>query len=274
MPILSGIDAAILSGLKKDGVYVTTLEALGIAHSDKVLTQAQSLSLNYKDEAHRLAQAGREFILTPAEGIVSCPDVFRWGLDDRILNIVEAYLGVPVAYDGVQQIYTVADGKAVGPRRWHLDWEDRKTVKVAIYCNDVSAGGGPFQVVRRRDQKQNAQGEGYRYELADDEGLKERLGSDYAQDILTCEGPAGTVVFCETAEFFHRGQPAHTQDRAALFYSYFARRPRHPFLCERSGLTREQIAMLSKGLPEKQRAAALWRQDLPLPYKFVRPSSV
>ncbi|NJN32859.1 MAG: hypothetical protein HC824_22455, partial [Synechococcales cyanobacterium RM1_1_8] len=45
----------------------------------------------------------------------------------------------------------------------------------------------------------------------------------------SCIGKAGTVVLCDTAHYFHRGRPPIAQDRSAIFYSFFSRRPKHPF---------------------------------------------
>jgi hypothetical protein len=273
LPQLSGIDLQIVEGLRRDGIFVTTLAALDLPGSDEMLAAGQALGGAFAREARSRSDEGADFTIVPPTSIASRPEIFAWGLNERLLDIVEAYLGVPVGYDGVNLIYTVADGKAVGPRCWHTDWEDQRTIKIGIYCNDVAAGGGPFQLIRRRDPYQGGT-HGYRYILADDAMLAERIGTDYQRDLVSCEGPAGTVFFCETAEYFHRGQPAHRADRTALFHSYFARTPRHPFFCERSGLSRRQIADLARHLNARQRASALWRRELPWLVRFIPPASL
>lgn len=271
LPRLSGIDLQIVEGLRCNGIFVTTLAALRLPGSNEMLEAGQALSQAFAPEARRQATAGTDLTIVPPSAVASRSEIFAWGLNDRLLDIVEAYLGVPAGYDGVNLIYTVAGAKAAGPRCWHRDWEDRRTIKIGIYCNDVGVGGGPFQMIRRRDPEQGGEG-GYRYMLADDTQLADRLGPDYHQDIISCEGPAGTVFFCETAENFHRGQPAFHADRGALFHSYFSRKPRHPFFCERSGLSRRQIARLANPLPPRQRSSALWRRQLPLLVRLI-PSS-
>ena len=273
LPHLSGIDFQIVEGLRRDGIFITTLAALGLPGSDEMLKAGQALGQAFAQEARRQASKGKDFTIVPPTAIVSRPEIFAWGLNERLLNIVEAYLGVPAAYDGVNLIYTVAGAGAAGPRCWHRDWEDRRTIKIGIYCNDVVAGGGPFQLIRRRDPDQGGE-HGYRYMLADEALLAEKLGLDYQEAMISCEGRAGTVFFCETAEYFHRGQPALYEDRAALFHSYFSCRPRHPFFCERSGLSRSQIARLASHLDPRQRSSALWRRDLPFWVRLIPPSSL
>ncbi|MBB4154060.1 hypothetical protein GGQ80_001970 [Sphingomonas jinjuensis] len=144
-------------------------------------------------------------------------------------------------------------------------------LKVAVYLNDVGSDGGPFQLFSRVDERQNDR-HGYRYHEADEVHFRELFGENYADSVTSCTGPAGTVVFADTAKYFHRGAPAFARDRAAAFFSYFARRPRHPFFCERSGLTRDQLAVIAAGLPKRQQDAVLWHQALPLPLRMIPPA--
>mgnify|MGYP000099513185 CR=1 FL=1 len=184
-------------------------------------------------------------------------------MQPRLIAIVEHYLGLPVAYDGLNLFYTIADGRQIGTRKWHRDREDRRMVKIAVYCNDVDAGGGPLQILRR-GVIDPALESSFTYPVLSQEDLEALLGRAPADDeVITCTGRAGTVIFSDTASQYHRGKPALTSDRCAIFYNYFARIPRHPFFCDRSGLSRRQIADLVEGLRPAQRDAALWVEDLP-----------
>jgi hypothetical protein len=270
---LHGIDHEIVERLERDGVFVTTLEALGLTGSAAMLRAGQKVAQDCTESARLDANAGREFIYAPASATIENPELFHWGLNERLLDIAEAYLGLPAAYDGSVLVYTVADGTELGPRQWHRDREDRKMMKVAVYCSDVTEHGGPFELISRVDRAQGVD-DRYTFEFGTEDVLSKRLGADYARDIVSCTGPAGTVLFADTARFFHRGAPAHDKDRAALFYSYFANRTRHPYFCERSGLTRREIAELIEGLSPRQRASALWREDLPAWLKLIPPAPV
>ena len=271
LPALSALDAEIVAAIERDGVYITTLEALGLAGSAEMLAATQRLGDDFTDEARKIVKGGTDFTIVPPAAVAAQPAVFAWGLQERLLDIAEAYLRVPVAYDGVNIIYTVADGRAVATRQWHRDWEDRRMVKVAVYCNDVGAGGGPLQILSRHDETQD-DAAGYFYDPATPDELARLFGPEYAKDVVSCTGPAGTVIFTDTARYFHRGQPAVTADRKAVFFSYFARTPRHPFFCERSGMTRGQIAGLAKGLTARQRATVMWRETLPALVRMIPPA--
>lgn len=273
LPKLEGIDREIVEGLERDGIFITSLDALGLKGSEQMLRVAQKVAGDCTESARREASAGREFICAPASATVENPEIFHWGLDERLLDIAEAYIGLPAAYDGMALIYTVADGTELGPRQWHRDREDRKMIKLAVYCTDVTDRGGPFELISRVDKSQGVD-DRYDFEFGTEEVLNKRLGADYAQGIVSCTGPVGTVVFADTARFFHRGAPTYDKDRAALFYGYFAHRTRHPYFCERSGLSRREIAALASGLSLRQRASALWQEALPSWLKLIPPAPI
>lgn len=274
LPRLTGADALIASALENSGICVTTLEALDLDGGGVAVSQASALADDFTTEARALSAKGNAFIIVPPEWVAAHPAIYHLGLQDRLLDIAESYLGLPPAYDGVAINYTVADGgREISTRKWHRDWEDRRMLKVAIYLHDVDETGGPFQMIQRYDTTQNDQG-GFNYELADDATLKQLLGANFDKDIVSCCGPAGTVIFTDTARFFHRGKPTTARDRTALFYSYFADPPRHPFFCERTGLRRSDIARLTQGLPARQRKAALWRNRVSPILRIIPPATL
>ena len=249
-PSLAGLDYEICEGLQNQGLFVTSLEALNLAMSAEIMAAGQKLAQSFASEARTRSASGETFLMVSPNATLTQPGLFAWGLQDRLLDIVEAYLGLPIAYDGMAIIYTTANGNEEATRRWHRDREDRRMVKIIIYLNDVVAGeGGPYQLDPASDAAGSA--------------------ADRHASIVTCEGKAGTVIFTDTARFLHRGEPASKTDRAAIFYSYFSQKPRSPYFCERSGLSRKQIAALAAGLSARQRASILWREHLPWPLRFL-----
>jgi hypothetical protein len=272
LPTLSGIDADIVDGLRRDGIFVTTLEALGMPHSGNMLAAAQHVADGFALRARALTRNGSMFNIVPSEAIVNRPGIIAWGLQDRLLDIIEAYIGLPAAYDGPHVAYTVADGREVGTRRWHRDREDERMVKIAIYCNDVDPAGGPFEMIRTSIHDGDTP---YPYRSLSDEELTARYGGKAQWNVMSCAGQTGTVIFADTARNYHRGRPAWSQDRKTIFYSYFARKPRHPFCCERSGLSRAQMEAFARkapGITPRQRDSILWRNALPLIARMIPPA--
>ena len=284
-------EAEVVAALERDGVCITSLGALGLARrgtamagseasrgaeasrdagGEDVLACGQVLAAALAARVAGMGERRPTMIAATPDDMLRNPALYRFGLDAAVLRIVSAYLRLPVAYDGPLLFHTPADGREAGTRKWHLDREDRRVIKLALYLHDVDDAAGPFQILRHETRRA---GQAFRYPVCDTAALGEQLGRAVGpQDVTTCTGPAGTLVFADTGRFYHRGKPATGRARSAVFYGYFARRPRHPFFCARSGLARAQIARLVEGLTAAQQACALWRDGLPLLARLVPPS--
>jgi hypothetical protein len=272
LPKLSNDDAAIVSGLERDGFYVTSLDELALNSSKIMFEAGQDLAAAYKKRVSTQRSWGRADIVAEPKEVLKYPEIFRWGLEARLRCIVECYLGLPIAYDGMHMFYTVANGRETGTRMWHRDREDRRVVRVAVYLNDVDEHGGPFQVLNKKSTATTKAS--FQYPMLKDAKLSAWLGHPVTErDVKTFTGRAGTVIFCDTARQYHRGKPAISHDRGALFYCYFSRTPRHPFYCERSGISREEIVKLAVSFTPEERDAVLWRENLPLIARMI-PKSI
>jgi hypothetical protein len=257
-PLLSPIEAAVVAGLERDGIFITSLAALGLADgtSQRLIDRAKQVAYGLAKHA---SPTRRAVLTAEAAYLRHEPVIYRWGLNSVMLRIIETYLRQPVAYDGSLVFHTLATGAATETRGWHLDREDTpRMVKVALYLHNVDEEGGPFQLIKEEI------GSRQEYVVFDTEGLQHELGVPVTpENTVTFTGMAGSVVFADTARFYHRGKPAIKHDRAAIFYSYFGRPPRHPFFCNRSHLTRRDIKRLTEGLNPAQQACALWRKEVP-----------
>jgi hypothetical protein len=137
----------IVQELEKYGVAVTTLADLEIPHSDRFFLAAENISKELKSDAQNPLYVGRHTLNINAEQIMRYPELFLWGADAKLLRIIENYLKLPVAYDGLSYYYSLPDGRETGPRKWHQDKEDWQMIKVGVYINDVNEDGGPFECV-------------------------------------------------------------------------------------------------------------------------------
>lgn len=59
LPTMSGLDAAICDGLGRDGIFVTSLDALGLAGSAEMLSTACAMAADYRASAHAAPAAAR-----------------------------------------------------------------------------------------------------------------------------------------------------------------------------------------------------------------------
>jgi hypothetical protein len=266
LPLVSENDRTIIEAVRTNGICITSLDALDIPGTAMFLEEADALGRQHLP-LRRSFQAG-------AAAILNHRQIFRWGLHDRLLNIAESYLRMPIGYDGINIFFTAADGHESGTRLWHRDSEDCQMLKIAVYIHDVDEGNGPFQVLQRRIPEHDRPVKGM-YPVLTQRELENNLPDfDGARDVITCTGRRGTVIFSDTASFYHRGMPAVAGDRYAIFFNYITRTPLRPFRCERTMLSRAQVEQIAQELPMRQRDCVLWRKKLPLIARIIPPAPV
>jgi hypothetical protein len=226
-PELAGEDKAVIRDLKTIGVHVTSIENMFGEEAGKLLNilinVAKDLDVADDQELPDYLQKRTSSIDMQAETIIAkYPEVFFLSLSQRILNIVESYLGLPAAYHGVALRRSLIDGKEVGPRLWHKDGEDFHEVRVVIYLNDVELEGGPFEYIPRTyglDYKDLSWCQG-KYT---DENIRKIVPDDVIRQVY---GKAGTVIFCDTANTFHHEKLQVSKNRSVAMYGFSSRMPR------------------------------------------------
>ncbi len=270
LPILDAVETAIVEQLDHDGICVTSLETLQIPRTAEFLETA--LQLGERLQQQRSSDPDAYQILASAEDFKGYPLLFEWGLGDRFLKIVESYLGLAVAYDGVSGLLSMANGIEREARAWHCDREDRRMVKVCVYLNDVDETGGPFECMPPHLNEWLGQTVPSRYADITERQMQQWFTAAELAERVSCTGPKGTVIFVDTARFFHRGKPPTHCDRQALFFHYFSCRPWHPFFCHRTPFVRKQEVI--QPLTLHQQACVNWYQSLPLVAKLIPRSHI
>ena len=268
--VLTAHGLAIVDDLHSDGVYTTSLSTLALSGDRGMFEDAKALSVQLAQRSRHLANKKRAILTATANDVLAMPSLFNWGLDDRVLDIVESYLGESCAYDGLAYYYSRADGREVSTRKWHRDREDWRMVKVAIYINNVCEESGPLEVLEPEIQKQLDRELSWPYQTVTQDRLTRMAGLAATANLAkSITGIDGTVIFVDTARCHHRGKPPTTCDRSAIFYSYFPSSPRHPFCCERSTLSRQQLRQLAEELPQRQKDCVRWRDRLPFTSRLI-----
>jgi hypothetical protein len=260
-PDLVAHDQKIVESLRHSGLAITSLASLAIAETPPFWDSAQHLAQSLCNDAQHWSNRPRHTLTATADQLMRSPAIFQWGAAEKLLRIIEAYLELPVAYDALSFYHSVPDGQARGPRRWHRDKEDWRMVKVCVYLHDVDAQGGPFECLQPAYNEQLIT-KVHPYQRLSDEALTKQFSLPHSSWATSCVGAAGTVVFVDTARYYHRGKPPIDRHRSAIFYSYFSQRPKNPFYCGRSPLSQSEIRALSQELPPAGRSAALWFDQL------------
>jgi hypothetical protein len=141
----------------------------------------------------------------------------RFYLTEEILQIVSEYLGyVPQLFE-VYIEKTIPSGvnEPIYSQNWHRDPEEKRTLKVFLYLNDVNEQSGPFIYVRgSQPTSQTSYAKLFRQKLPHGSypDSIEVSNSTNASDHYVATGLKGTIIFCDTAGL-HRGGYATTGSR-------------------------------------------------------------
>ena len=247
LPILPKTDLDIVEKLKYEGVAITSLAELAIPLTDDILTAGKHLIPKIPGN---LSGQKNEFVIhASSQQIMEHPVIFFWGLEQRLLNIVENYLGLPVAYNGVYFRRDIANKIEQGSRLWHIDREDQKILKIIIYLNDTNEYTGPFQYIPQHLSLEIVKDLKYTSGYIQEQRMREFVSPE---NYKSCLGSVGTVVFAGTGSIFHRGKLPISSDRFAIFFDYSSRRQKKRFYRVNS-LRHHDLFILSKNLPKHKK---------------------
>ena len=235
LPILNSEDKKIVDALRQEGTFVTTLDHLSIPKTTEAVNAATDLLLNYSNldvddncqGIHRI----------PGQVLQEYPEITVWGLDERLINIAESYIGLPVLYLGAEVKRDYPTGEFTGVRKWHTDSEDYRIVKIIIYLNDVDEKGATFQYIPRDKSAIAKKDLSYKFGLLSDELMAQYVPR---QDWIGCVGKQYTAVIVDTANVFHRAKPSFSKERLSITYHYMSQYPIH------LRASRKQLSISSK----------------------------
>ena len=218
LPQLSQDDADIVSNLKKEGVYITSLPELGLPHTKRLIKELILLhphlyTLSNLKNWREGIPGVRKFLHT---------EILLWGLGERLLDIVENYIGLPLLFHGVDLRRDAADAPLTDARHWHLDIDDERMIKVIVYLNNVGRTGGPFEYIPRSFTKEVASSLGYTSGFVSEQAIAEVVPP---QNWQTCIAKAGSIIITDPCNVFHRAKPAK-RNRYSITFGYTSRIPR------------------------------------------------
>jgi ectoine hydroxylase-related dioxygenase (phytanoyl-CoA dioxygenase family) len=175
-------------------------------------------------EAELKRRAGKEFVVRKYSWGAQLSLDDPWlslGVNPRLLDIANAYLGMWSKLEYVDLWYTLPAGRdeRKSSQRWHRDFNDRHLLKAFIYLVDVDEDTGPFEYVPRSAPGGELEalwpwrplGENY----PPDDQFAERINGQS----VTFVAPKGTVILCNTAGF-HRGGFARRKPRTLATFTW------------------------------------------------------
>lgn len=250
-PVLGEVEKGVVRDLKENGIAVTHLDNL--FPGENRLAMLRSVAEELKKNSSPSVKKPFLNELLPRNPMLALHDpLVQLSLHDKILNTVNAYLGVYAHF----YLYTLnitlpveRNTKEVFSQQWHRDPEDKKFCKMFIYLNDVDETSGPFTYVKKSNY-----GNQWRYLFPQKpphgtyppQGEVEKVVSP--SDIVSYTGRAGTVVFCDTSGL-HKGGYATEKERIMFTAGYLTNASqwkKQYTIGDISGITPRQLAAITR----------------------------
>ena len=244
LPTIDALGKSIVSKLQREGTCVVSLKDLTLSTSQQMLDSAYDLA----DKLNRPLEHGVCEVGADKKDLRESPTILLWALETKLLDIIENYIGLPILYQGFAVRRSIADGQYSGVRRWHIDWEDRRIIKIIIYLNDVNPGGGAYEYIRRCLTERAIKDLNY-YNLGhlSDAEMSRVV---HPTDWTACLGKEASMVITDTSNVFHRAQPPTEKDRYSITFCYTSA---HPLVIWRGRkISREEWEKVDRQLNQRQ----------------------
>jgi hypothetical protein len=265
LPVLSEFDQRIVEDVKREGVAVRSLESLLLSSNPSLRETFDKLVHDLQTQPHdpEIQVATSNCIsIHPIRIAKAYPELYLWGLDERLLNIVENYIGLPIIFHGVLARQEIPNGQQVLTRLWHTDREDCNILRINIYVNDVGLDDGPFEYIPKSSTPSLRHFKKSGYQITD-EALARVIPP---RQWKACTGSAGTVIFAATGKVLHHGKvPLSSRQRIAVSYYYTGTQPTGEALCQRYSFM--------PGLPYLERDLTSWQRQALGKYQALLPVS-
>ena len=229
---LDPVQQSTLEGLRRDGVHRTNVGELlaGAVDMRRVRADAEALlqrPATREQIASRRSREGIKWYVVRAFGYrprIPIPASFAGLLlDDRVLAVANAYLGVTsrLKYLDVWHNFPVSESDPpIDSELWHRDNEDRNLVKLFIHLSDVDDTAGPLTYIRG---SQPGGPHGALFPSDPPSGSyppKRELEQAIPESsVASCTGDAGTMVWFDACGL-HRGGRATAKARTLLVATY------------------------------------------------------
>jgi hypothetical protein len=234
-PTLDEIQQEILDRLRVDGYAVTPFAELvndtpawdaleADANRFIVDTERELAREREGSESGLRRRPGKEFVVRKYayEVELGLDDPWlRLGLNPRLLDLANAYLGMWAKLEYVDVWYTppAGAGERRSSQRWHRDFNDRHLLKAFLYLVDVDEEAGPFEYVPRSAPGNELDNLWPWRPLGENYPPDEELAAKITDRAVTFTAPKGTIILCNTAGF-HRGGFATGKPRVLATVTY------------------------------------------------------
>jgi hypothetical protein len=224
---LEGEAARVLHDLNRDGIAITTADALfgadrayaDLAAEVERLEREQAPQLeairNANGSGRAVEKSFLHELLGPRPELDPTTPCARFALNQRILRIANAYFGMYTRLRTYNVWHTfVSSTDAKQSQLWHRDREDLLILKVFVYLNDVDDGAGPFTYAPGTHKKGPIQTLPPSF---DEQGVRRSTDEQMATVVpasrwIKAVGPRASIIFADT-HGYHKGGLCRERDR-------------------------------------------------------------
>jgi hypothetical protein len=236
---LSAVQERLVNELKTNGIAMVDCGELFGNHD--LWEEIRGYAEAFADSSERTPQvesSDADYGPMPAKGTPSLRRHFtedeciswsnpmlRMGIETKVLDVVNAYLGLWAKLKKVHLWHTTPSKSHVsrtGSQVWHRDPEDEKMVTVFLYFTDVDGGAGPLQYIpgTRYDGQYRDLWPNFGGSVATSKVTEEEIAKSIPIDgVHTATCRRGTFLFCDTSGF-HRGGFATNKSRLVAHWTY------------------------------------------------------
>ncbi len=265
--LLYPADQALLEKIQHHGVATGHLNDLKLEITSDMWKATQSLiltlpSVGNQEFRHKWDSSEHCIYANAGRIAAEYPEIILWGLNERLLDIIENHMQSPSALVNVSVRQDIPNGHQIGTRLWHLDQYDRSVIKVLIYLNDVDRSAGPFEYVSKTYQtpKQkflSCMQLSLRHKFRKDDGFKKLIPPNNWRPVI---GPSGSTIIADTSTTFHHGAVPTHGERLVLVYTYTTQWPTKQSLSKGLSPETDILSSLLRRLSPRQQEALLgWK---------------
>ena len=243
---LSEQDRAIVETLEKDGTVVIPIEELQFSSTEPFLQKTLELG----EELRSSFSKEKFHVDVEPHKLKECPEIFLWGVEQRLLGIMEHCIGLPVYYQGyaIRRDIVNRSSSSNTLRNWHRDVEDRAVIKIIIYLHDVGLDGGCYEYISKDLSEKAAKTLKYNVGYLSDQKMSKVISEENWNKRT---GKLGTVIISKTSDVFHRAKPPEKEDRVSISFCYTSKKPK--FYWDSQKFLPKNISEILDGLSQQQR---------------------
>jgi len=191
---------------------------------DELMHQANFLASYLLEESDKVAlkkKYGKKAFdkILLSEDLLSDEKVFNFVTNDYLIGIVENYLENKPQILHSHIWYSYNDMNLNNSsQEFHLDYEDRKQIKLFLFLNNVTKDNGPTIVLDKKESEKIIKKNNYKLSYGSPTRLSDELVD--MEKAIYMTGKKGSVILLDTSSVLHCGSRKSSDVRKVLMVQY------------------------------------------------------